>query len=439
MKTIAARPSKPTSLAAHLRTPLVRNGYALAANSLITSAIGVGFWVVAARRYSAETVGLNSAIISAMIFLSNLSQLNLANALNRFVPRAGIRTKRIVMGSYALAALLSAGAGAAFVIGINTWSPALAELRTRPLLGVAFVLAVAAWSLFVLEDAVLVGLRRAVWVPVTNFVFAVAKIGLLMMLAASVTGMGIFASWVLPLAFIILPTNLLIFRRLLPRHLETNGRDPERLSSRRIVRFVAGDYGASLLWTAAIQLMPIIVLERVGGAASAYYYLSWTITYSLYLLSRNMGESLTTEGALNQELLDIQTRRALRYTGQFLIPIAALVALSAPLLLRLFGGDYATEAGTLLRLLALSAVPNIVTSLFVSVARVKQQVGAIVATYAALCGMVLGLSLVLLGPLGIVAIGIAWLTAQILVALFLMAFPLRSVWVRAAGDGHYHS
>jgi hypothetical protein len=34
-------------------------------------------WVVAARAYSATAVGVNAALISAMTFLTSISQLNL--------------------------------------------------------------------------------------------------------------------------------------------------------------------------------------------------------------------------------------------------------------------------------------------------------------------------------------------------------------------------
>ena len=88
----------------HLRTPLFRNGYALVFSSAATSALGLAYWILAARYYSAEAVGLNAAALSAMMFLASLSQLNLMNALNRFVPTAGPTTARLVGSAYAISA-----------------------------------------------------------------------------------------------------------------------------------------------------------------------------------------------------------------------------------------------------------------------------------------------------------------------------------------------
>ena len=40
-----------TDIAAHLRTPLYRNGYFLIASTVITSGLGFIYWAVAARVY----------------------------------------------------------------------------------------------------------------------------------------------------------------------------------------------------------------------------------------------------------------------------------------------------------------------------------------------------------------------------------------------------
>jgi hypothetical protein len=72
-----------------LTNPLLRNGYALVLNVGLTAALGVSFWVIAAREYSVADVGRGSAMVSALITLSTLGQLNLTTGLLRFLPRAG--------------------------------------------------------------------------------------------------------------------------------------------------------------------------------------------------------------------------------------------------------------------------------------------------------------------------------------------------------------
>ena len=70
----------------HLRKPLYRNGYALIINSISTSILGVLYWVIAARFYATEAVGINAATISTMTFLSSAARFYLDGALIRFLP-----------------------------------------------------------------------------------------------------------------------------------------------------------------------------------------------------------------------------------------------------------------------------------------------------------------------------------------------------------------
>src|SRR4051812_1723523 len=76
-------------LAGHLASPLLRSGYSLVATVGLTSILGLVYWVLAARLYNAETLGLNAALVSAMTVLSGIAQLNLPSVLTRFLPGTG--------------------------------------------------------------------------------------------------------------------------------------------------------------------------------------------------------------------------------------------------------------------------------------------------------------------------------------------------------------
>ena len=126
LKTLSYR-----QLMAHLRTPLYRNGYALILSTGITSALGLLYWAVAAKFYLTENVGLNSAVISIMIFLSGISQVNLQETMIRYIPIAGKRTPRMVIYTYLIVLGLSALVGLIFSLGIPRSSTPLAWMTPR--------------------------------------------------------------------------------------------------------------------------------------------------------------------------------------------------------------------------------------------------------------------------------------------------------------------
>jgi len=315
-----------------------------------------------------------------------------------------------------------------FIFGIGIWAPQLSFLSSSPNFILWFIIATMAWCIFVLQDSALIGLRHSSWVPVENVLFALAKIGLLIGLATVMPRYGVFASWTLAVLITILPTNFLIFGWLIPRHMRIVSEQTESITPIQIAKYLAGDYFGSLVSLAAISLLPIIIVVRVGATANAYFYLSWTIAYALYLVSRNMGMSLITEAATDQRKLNLYSYRTFIQTARLLVPLVIIIVLAAPNILRLFGKSYSIEGATLLRLLCLSALPNIVTAIYTSVVRVQRRMKKLVLVLTVPYILVIALSYLFMNTYGVTGVGIAWLVSQSLVAAILLATEFRFMW-----------
>ena len=163
-------------LTEHVRQPLLRNGYALVFNSGTSAVLGMGFWVLAARQFSVEEVGVSSALVASLALLSTIAQLNLSNVLARFLPTAGRRTGRVFAGCCLASAVTAVVVGVVFLAGARWWAPSL-PLNTQDLLfDVWFVVALVLWCLFVLQDGALSGLRQSDWVLAKNTAHGVLKL-----------------------------------------------------------------------------------------------------------------------------------------------------------------------------------------------------------------------------------------------------------------------
>jgi O-antigen/teichoic acid export membrane protein len=436
LKSIAvAKGFAVAKLVSHIRTPLYRNAYALMLSTATTSSLGLVYWLLAARYYPSAAVGVNAAVISVMIFLSGVSQLNLMSAMIRFIPSAGRATSRLVSASYLISVIISVAIGAIFVLGIDLWSPSLSFLGASPWFFLWFILGTAAWSIFALQDNVLTGLRQAIWLPIENLAYAVAKIGLLIIFATVFVEYGIFASWTIPLVLALIPVNCLIFRRLVPQHVQATEGQAVSIVPSAIIKFVAGNYLGSLFLLASTRLLPVIVMQQVGAVANAYFYLPWMISTSIKLITSNMAMSLTVEGATDQKKLAAHSVAFLGHTARLLMPMIAVVLIIAPYILRFSGNSYATEGATLLRLLVLSAIPNIITSLYISIARVRHRVHGIVMVQGAVCVLGLGMSYMFLEPYGIKGVGLAVLVSETIVAVALTLIQLRRIVGLVAPQG----
>ena len=239
---------------------------------------------------------------------------------------------------------------------------------------------------------------------------------------------------------LVVPVNWLIFRRFVPRHVAVASSEtlapsasPHALPS-GIVRYLSGDYVGSLFYAACIGLLPLIVFAVVGPRGSAYFYIAWTIASAMYLISVNIATSLMVEGSGRRSALEHDARRMFGLLMRVQIVVTVLVVIDAPLILSVFNPAYASEAEGLLRLLALAALPHGATAIYLAVARVRRQVERVIVVQATVAGIALGLSVALLGPMGIAGVGVAWLIAQTSVAIVLLATELLPLWRDAQGD-----
>jgi O-antigen/teichoic acid export membrane protein len=400
---------------------MYRTGYYLILGTGASGLLGVAFWALAARSYSAHVVGLSATAVSAMALVSGICSLGLSAVLVRYLPVAGPSGRPLIVRSYALTIVLSFLVGGLVALTTDIWAPSLGFLG-EDFWPLAFACSTAAMTTFTLEDSVLTGLHAAAWVPLENTLYALAKLVLLAVLAGLLPFAGPFVAWNLPLLPAIVLVNYLIFRRLIPKMSSSGG-----LDRRKVIAMAAGNYGGNLFGLLGNMYLPILVANQTSATEAAYFYVPWMISISVELVALNMMTSLTVEAALDLPRLRQLSRRALKQSLRLVVPVAALTVILAPIGLLVFGSEYADEGTTLLRLLALGAIPNAIVALGAGVARIEHRGWIVTAIQGFQFVFVVALSATLLPGTGIAAVGIAWTGCQFLLAAVLLATILRPV------------
>jgi O-antigen/teichoic acid export membrane protein len=408
--------------------PLFRSVYSLVLNAGVTAGLGVAFWVVAARLYEADEVGRDAALIAGMVELSAISQLNLTNAVTRFLPSLEHGTARALLGAYA------ASGGAALLIGslFVTVAPLVSQdldfLRDDPRIAVLFVLAEVAWGWFVLQDAALTALRRAPWVPVENGVFGVLKLVALPLGVAVGASHGVFLGWVLPALVLLLPVNLFLFRTAIPVHLRRyrpKGSSLRRLGRRRLVRFMGQDWGATVLAQGSTTALPLLVVAMLGSAANAYFYIPFTIVVAFNMLFHAASTALVVEGAMAEDRIQALTAKLTRRLVFVLVPGTAVIVAAAPLIMLPFGEDYVRESTSVLRILACACVFRAAVVLYIAVARLDGHGLRILAVEGLQMALLLVGTVTLADPLGLDGVALAWLGSTAVVAVAVLPSLVR--------------
>ncbi|MFE5715665.1 lipopolysaccharide biosynthesis protein [Streptomyces sp. NPDC056501] len=429
----AAVPEAKTGTQADGDSSMFRNAYALMLSTGVSAALGLGFWLVAARYYTEEAVGQGSAAIAAQRMLASLTATTLTGAVVRYVPRAGRATGPLVVRLYLVSTAVVGVACGVFLLTLDWWGPSYAPLGTVSA-GIFFTAASIGWALLTLQDAVLTGLRRAIWVPVGNAVFSLGKLVLLVVLAVGLPVLGVFVSWAAAIALSVVPVGWLVFRHLIPRQAHAD-RDREPPTMREIGRFLAGDSVGSIFSLLMISLLPMMVAVRFDAAHNAFFYTAYTVGGTMEFMAINMASSLTAHASHSPESLAEGVRGALRRMVLLLVPVVLVLVVLAPVLLTPFGEDYAENGTTVLRLLAAAALPRVAVELYIGVLRVQGRTGMLAALQGAMCVLVLGSAVVLLGPYGIAGAGWAVLGSMTLMAVVTVPGLRATLNGRAPSEG----
>lgn len=407
---------------------LYLDAYALTASTVASAVAGLLSLVVAGNLFSDDVVGRAAALTSAMVMLSGVAQLDMTNALHRFLPGSGRSAKRLILGTYGTVAAVAVVATFAFVLllGEDLFGP------NRLAAAIWFSGAVVAWSIFNLQDQVLVGLGATIVVPVENTVFGLARIGLLF----AVVGGGaysILATWIGPVVALICFVSVLIVVRVFPAHVTRSGDALTAWDLRTVSRFVAGSYLGGVTTIIAANVLPLLVLSRLGEAATGQFYIPWLIISTLELVALNFGAALVVQGATNLAGVGALVRGALRRLMVLTAPVVLGIALIGPPILDLVVGElYSNEAGSLLRLLSVGLLARMAWSLYLPAARLRGDIRAMASVQVGASVIVLGCTYAGLVVGGLPGIGWGYICAQALMVLILA--PQLASMLRNAGE-----
>jgi O-antigen/teichoic acid export membrane protein len=395
------------------RSQVAKTGLALVVNSGVTSVLGVVYWIAVARKYTRGDLADNAAVISTMLTLGGITQMNLVLSMGALLPRAGRRAGRLLIDMYLAVIVFSLAAYVVFIVLIRPHLPYFDRVVTGPLPIAALGVVFAVYNLFVLQDGALAALGSATVVPFENAAFGGAKLVMVVALAGVLPHQGVIVSWTVPAAVLVIPITWYIFRRVLPQHtVEPTG----AIRLLHAMRPVAGDYVGFLFLISSTLALPAIAVSLVGADRAAAFSVPWLVSASIDTVASNLGMALTIEKSRTRDRNAMTTRTTLMIFG-LVAAIALIVGLAAPLLLRLYGGTYAADGVVVLRLLVLAAPFRALAVLSMSEARSHGRTGYIIGLQAMTSIVVISVALALTRGGSIKGIAVAWLLAQVLAAI----------------------
>jgi len=399
----------------YLKDPLYKNAIFLIATHAAFSLVGLVFWIVATRWYTDSEVGTATALISAVLLLQTFSRLGLDIGLIRFLPDAGDK-RRMINTCLTLVGVFSIVLAAIFILGLDFWSPGLTSLQDSLGYSALFVLSTGVTSLdWLFRQSIFVA-YRATQLSLLTQVVAALRLPFLLVLTGVGT-YGIFASWSLGLGASLLG-GIILLLRLQPSYRPVPVVD--RRSVQELFRFSAGNYVAESFRELPGFILPLLILNMLTSDMSAYFYMPWTLATTVFMVSYAIGFSLLAEVSNEPDRIGTDVGRAVRFVFLLMTPVILVLVLLGDRILLVFGREYSENGFGLLRILAFSGVPLAVNSLYVSVKRIQKQVRPVMLVYAAVAAITIGLSCALIDEHGLIGVGIAWVSANAVVAVAIL-------------------
>jgi O-antigen/teichoic acid export membrane protein len=333
----AAAVAGPSPVATRsLLSRLYRDAGAIALSSLTAAGLGFLFWAVVARVLSPAQLGVQTAMLAAILGPASVIAPGIGDALNSTVPRHPAHRNQLVRHGYRLFLLLAVPAGLAAGVVVMTALPA-----TRGSLpaGILTCLGVIVWSLFTVQDSALTTFGRARWLPVENALAGTAKLALLPLLL----GLAFPVVWatLVPAAIAVVVLVPILERMSRTDAAPGDTRPGPARQARRSLSVLAVRTTSSVALTlGALTFLPFVVTAVAGPEQGAVFALSLSIVSVLDFITAGVSTSLLVHSSANREQERALVRAALTRAVPLVGAAALCLAVSAHEVLRLLNPGY---------------------------------------------------------------------------------------------------
>jgi O-antigen/teichoic acid export membrane protein len=405
----------------HTRYGLLADAGAFVASTVATSGFGFIFWVVAARLYPPSAVGLGSAAISMMYLIGNISRVGLDITLARTLPstRDGQQRRALVSAGLLVVFAIAILTSAVFLVQHLLALQVTAALDGTPWRACLFVATCGGWGVGLVLDQVLLVNRQGQVMVWKNATISSTRLVLLPAMLLVVGGsFGIVAATTLGVAAGLGVVWYLAGKGTMPPWSAIRHGAHELRSS--LAGYALGSYFSALVAGLPTWLLPLIIVKQAGTSDAAYFYASWMIATVMNTVPSALATGFFMEGARRRAASHQLLRNVYGQTLACAVVAALILMPSAHWILDIFKPAYAAHATTLLRYLALANVPSALLQVYFMQLQLECRLLRLGLQNAFLTAVALLGSYLLLPPLGLSGVGIAYCAACFCAAIFIL-------------------
>jgi O-antigen/teichoic acid export membrane protein len=394
-----------------LKDHLYRNSLYLVLSRLLNVTAGFLFWVIAAKLYSINEVGMATALISSLGLIMLFSRFGFDYSLIRYVANAD--KNKVFNTSLVITTIAAVVISLIYILLAGIFKANLALNLSNGMLFIRIALfnsiTLIAGNMFLalrkgqylFIQTVLISLRLFLLLPLARF----ESFGIILSLGICYVFSAIFSLWVLR------------------KEVKVNFLQIDRPFVKESFKFSLGSYLSNILIEAPILILPVMVLHLIGRGEAAIYYIAMAIGNFALIVPYALSFSLFIEGSYGQSLKQ-NTIKACLTAYLFLIPIIVILSLWGKNILGLISKEY-IEAYHLLFLVMITGFFAVIYMVFISVQNIKMRVERNIRLNLLRFLLLLGASYYLIPKYNISGVGYAWLLTHVILTLVIAATVLK--------------
>jgi O-antigen/teichoic acid export membrane protein len=411
----------PERIRNHLGDRLVLNSMILMVMRLFAGFSGFIFWVLAARLMPAKEVGLASGTVAGALLLAGLGQVGLGYGLVRHLSKSP-NPVRLVNTT-----MLAAGAGGAvlsvvFLAGLRIFSPALLSLQTSMMAMVAFLAMSASTAVTQLLGWSFLARRVPMFTLYKNTLQAGISLALLLVFRYLLGNTYLAALYAYTVGTILSLAVAVIF--FLPRaepgyHFQVLLPATFRGS---FTKYILLNYTADQFSRAASTVIPLLVINVLGPADAAYFFVVWSLAAGLSSLDEAVSSSFFAEGANDPRNVRSFVTKSLKLGMGTATLVAVGTVIVSRFVMMVYGPEYAAHSTLPLIIVALALIPYSIMPIYDTFLRVRDQLIALILVSGADIGLGIVLMYVFMVRFGLVGATVGWLVSRFAILLVIAPF-----------------
>ena len=390
--------------------PLLRNSVFIMLSTFVLAVFGFVFWLVNARIFSPEQIGLATTLISVSGFLGSISSLGLTSAVLKYLPTSEEKNQKMntVINLISIVTLFSC---LIFILFLPTFSPKIAFFQSVTSFVSLFILFSILGTLNSILEYIFIAYRSSQFILIKNSILSISRL-FLPFIFVSMGALGIFMGTGVATTLAVCFGFFILFSKF--------GYQFKAVISKDVLKklgvFSMANYFTSNLQNIPYTLIPLLITNQLQTSDAAFYYMAMMVASFLFVIPQSQTQSLLTEGSYAGANLKKLTLKTIRYTVFLLTPAVLATLLLGRFVLLAFGKEYSDASFQLLQLLAISSYFVGINLIGNAVLNIQHRMKVLVGINF-LRAVLIIVFIELLLPFKLLGVGLAWIIAQLLISI----------------------